>query len=151
MSAFLLNDKVEAGLVAIVRGAVVDAAVMIVPGKSGGDLARPVVICGCDGEGMADPPGTGNFQVNAYVAVEYEVSEGDGGAAGKAAMQALVSDVFSAVQVGDLAEKLTAAVADLTVFPTSVQFGAPESERLESGAWVDRLPMRLYACGSALS
>lgn len=148
---FLLNDKVESALVALVRAAVADTAVSVLPGKDAGTIALPCVICAADGDGLEDPIGTGNCWVNATVAIKHAAADEMDEVEAKTYMQELVAQVFGAVQVGDLAEKLTAAIEDFTVFPGSVVFGAAESGRDEAGVWVDSLPVRLYCCGQTLT
>lgn len=162
---FLLNDKVEAALEVIVRQAV--TAVQVVTGKSAAvKMVPPVIICAAEADGQEDPFRSGNFFVNGSVAIKtLAVPDEDGvessksnaqssadlEAAVKSDSQDLVASVFGAVCVADLAEQLTAAVPDLTVFPGSVQFGAPESGRDAKGIWNDVIHFRCYACGSRLS
>ena len=157
---FLLNDKCEAALAAIVTAAAAEAQVLT--GKSATDKqSPPVVICSAEAEGEEDPKGTGNFFVNCSVAVKSGAVPNEDGTDNpdapeadadqvKAANQALVAAVFGAVCVADLADQMTAAVPDLTVFPASVQFQAPESGRDGHGVWTDALHFRCYACGSRL-
>jgi hypothetical protein len=157
---FLLNDKVEAALAAIVVPAAGDA--QVVTGKSAVDKqAPPVVVCSAEAQDMDDPPGSGNYFLNGSVAIKSAaVPNEDGTVAAedlanveadiKAANQELVEGVFKAVQVDDLAERLSDEVDGLTVFPGSVQFGAPESGRDEKGFWIDVVHFRCYACASEL-
>src|ERR1051326_1219942 len=154
---FLLNDKCESALAALVMPAAfaVEPEINVYPGKSSAERALPCVICGADGDGLEDPKGTGNFWMDCYVAIEHgAVPNEDGtspdGPDPKVADQALVSAVFGGLMVEDLAAQLSAAGADFTVFPMGVIFGAPEGGRNEDGVWIDRLPIRLYCCGRAL-
>ena len=155
---FLISDKVETALAAMVAAVATEA--QVVTGKSAEDKqAPPMVICSAEVDGNDDPYGTGNYFVNGTVAIKSAAvpnEDGSGDAAGqeaslKAANQALVDAVFRVLQVDDLAEQLAAAVSDLTVFPGSVQFGAPESGRDEKGFWIDVLHFRCYACGAGLT
>jgi hypothetical protein len=156
---FLINDKVEAALAVLVAAAA--GEVQVATGKSASDKeAPPIIICSAEAEGDDDPRGSGNFMVNGSVAIKTSAIPNEDGTEGdsanaeeaiKTANQALVAAVFGALQVIDLAEQLSAAVEGLTVFPASVQFGAPESGRDGKGVWNDVLHFRCYACGSSLS
>jgi len=74
----------------------------------------------------------------------------DDDADAKAKNQELVSAVFEALMVDDLADQLTSAVEDLTVFPNSMVFGAPESGKDEKGAWMDSMGVKMYCCAAAI-
>lgn len=159
---FLLNDKAEAALAAIVMPAAGTAQVFT--GKTATDKQPPpVIICSAAAEEQEDPRGSGNFFVNCSVAIKTGAVVNEDGtapadadqaalaAAVKAQNQALVAAVYGAVMVADLDAQMSEAINDFTVFPASVQFGAPESGRDANGVWIDVLHFRCYACGSALS
>lgn len=159
---FLLNDKAEAALAAIVTPAA-DGA-QVVTGKTATDKqAPPLIICSAAVEEQEDPPHTGNFFVNCSVAIKTgAVVNEDGTAAAdavaddleaavKAQNQARVVAIYGVVMVADLAEKMSEAIDDFTVFPASVVFGASESGRDAKGVWIDVLHFRCCACGSKLS
>ena len=147
---FLLNDKAEAALAAIVTAAAGTA--QVVTGKTATDKeAPPLIICSAAAEEQEDPPHTGNFFVNCSVAIKTGAIVNEDGtapadadqaaleAAVKAENQALVAAVYGAVMVADLAEQMSEAIDDFTVFPASVVFGAPESGRDGKGVWIDVL------------
>ncbi|HEV2350804.1 MAG TPA: hypothetical protein VG028_13265 [Terriglobia bacterium] len=157
MGSFFLNDKIEEALVAIITQTVPAAAlagVEVLPGKNPGIKSAPCVICFCDGDGEEDPRGSGNFWVDAGVGIKfYAVANPDGSGDEpdpKGANQALISAVFGAIWLSNLDALLSAAVADLTVFPTSVIFQAHSSGRDQDGAWIDELRFKCYCCASAL-
>lgn len=159
---FLINDKCEEALAAIVAPAV--TGVQVLTGKSASDKqAPPVIICSAACDGEADPYGTGNYFVRCSVAIRTNAvaddSSTDSGdeldsiereAAIKAENQALVESVFAAVQRHDLADLMSEAVAGLLVFPGSVQFEAPESGQGSGGYWIDVLHLRCYGCGQII-
>jgi hypothetical protein len=150
----ILNDNVEAALVALVSQVGLAEAVLVVPAKSAEGKAAPLVICEAECDEHDDPPMSGNFFVNAAVEVKAAATEtadgNEAGAAAVAANQALVSQVFAALMVSDLPERMNALGMDLTVFPGMVQFGHQKG-RDEQGVWSDVLTVRLYACASALA
>src|ERR1039458_207906 len=151
---FSLNDKVEAALAVLVAAAA-PAGTQVLTGKSPQDVSLPVAICSAEAEGDEDPKGSGNYFVRGMVTVRSSAVINETAAGSdpdpKGTDQGLVSSIFAAVMMADLAEQLTAAGTDLTVFPASVQFGAPESGYGEKGHWIDTLPFRCYACGAALA
>lgn len=164
MSLFLLADKSEEALVALVLAiptlnTVAGTTLQVLPGKNSEDkLKAPIVVCSAELEEMEDPHFTGNYWVNAMVAIKTEaVTNPDGtdpaatDADTKEESQSLVELIFTALQVDDLAAQLTAAVDDFTVFPASVQFGAPQGGRDEKGVWIDTMRIRFYACGRSLA
>jgi hypothetical protein len=151
---FLVGDKIEAALVILVSPVV--SGVQVLPGKSASDKQPPpVIICSAEEDGDEEPPHSGNFFVNGSVAIKSsavtnEAGMGEPAPDPKSADQALVSAVFGAVRVANLAELLSAAVPDLTVFPVSVIFVGTERGRDKLGVWNDVLHFRCLACGQAL-
>lgn len=139
----MLLDKLDEALAALVTPAA--TGFQVLTGKSAEEKTVPCVICSSEMDGDADPPGLGNFYVRATVAVKQD-STGV-----KATAQTAAGAIMAAVMVDDLPEHLNAAVAGLTVFPGSVQFGSFESGQDETGLWVDILRLRCYACETDLA
>ena len=158
---FLINDKVEMALAAVVAEAVAGMVpeltrpVRVVTGKASGDVPEPPLIeCSAQAEGEDDPRGSGNVWVSASVAVRSSaVPNEDGTGTGedpRVENQALVAAVYAGLATTDLAERLGAAVEGLTVFPGSVMWSAPESGRDKNGVWVDVMHLKFYGCGRRL-
>jgi hypothetical protein len=146
-----LNDKIESALVAIISAAVTDLTVSVVPGKYAADKTLPVVICSADGDGPDDPPGTGNFWINATVTVKASASDAASAAQAKTDQQSLADSVFNALYLDTLAAGLSAAATALTVFRGSVQFSSVESGEDAEGVWLDSVRIRMLACSSSLA
>ena len=151
---FLVADKVETALAALVTAEA--GAIPVYTGKSSEEKEAPCIICSAEISEDEDPKGTGNYWVTATVFIKQSgVTNEDGtdenAASPKAATQAISAAVLGALLVDDLADLLTAATDDLTVFDGSVIFGAATAGQDESGLWIDSLQMRLYACGSELA
>jgi hypothetical protein len=164
---FLLADKVEAALAAVIAPAV--SGLQILTGKSSGTKGPPpAIICVAEEDGDEDPIHSGNFFVNCRVEIKCSEVPNQNGTDDEGAEppdetegfppderklrdEALVAAVFSDIRVSDLASRLSAAVADLTVFEGSVVFEGAERDRDEHGVSVDTLRFRCLACGSALA
>jgi hypothetical protein len=169
---FLLADKIEAALAALIAPVV--SGPQILTGKSSQEkLAPPIIVCSAEETGDEEPIHWGNFWVGAAVEIKCaavfaerrarflrpSVPVGPPRDGPKDADQDLVSAVFTAIRVDNLAARLNVIGQDMdfTVFPGSVIFEATvRSREGASGAgkdflWVDRLAFRCLACGSALA
>ncbi len=158
MAAFLVNDKLEAALVALITPAVsaLTPIPAVVGGKASTDKEAPIVICDCQGEGEDDPQGTGNFWLRGEIQIKHTGVPNETGADPATAdpitaNEALITAVCGAVMVDDLEAQLTAAVSDFHVFSGSASFSAPVRGQDENGNWVDTIALRVYCCGSALN
>lgn len=153
----LVNDKLEAALVALITPAVAALVPVpdVVPGKDSGDKTLNVVICDAQGEGEEDPKGTGNFFLDAEIemrstAVPNETAATPATPDPKIANQAMVTAVTTVIMVDNLPALLSAAVPNFTVFPNGIIFKGPGRRQDETGAWIDTLGLRAYCCGSSI-
>lgn len=145
----LLNE-VESAFVSLITTAITTQA-NVYTGKSSGDKSLPWVVCEANGDGEDDPKGSGNFWVNVRTMVKVSGATEAGGPDPKIADVALVSNVWTVLQVTNLDAQLNAQARNLTVFPTAFIIGAPTREYDETGGWVDILPIRIYCCNSVLA
>jgi hypothetical protein len=114
-----------------------------------------VILCFADGDGAFDPPYSGNGWVNFTVQIKQKSvanargtdTEAEPGPTPEVVSKAFAAAIWNRLLVDDLPELLTAAVADLTVFPTGVLFGTPDRFEDEEGLWVDQVKGRAYCCG----
>jgi hypothetical protein len=129
---------------------------MVYTGKSSDEKTIPCVICSAEITEDEDPKGTGNWPVRCTVAIKQSGVRNEDGTetdadSPRSDTQVNSAEILAVLMVDDLAEQITAAGADLTVFPGSIQFGSAESGRDDTGLWIDSLSFSCYACGSTLS
>lgn len=139
-----LTDKLESAFVSVLQSAI--PGVQIVTGKNATVKGVPIIICWADGQGEEDPPFSGNYWLNGAVEIKGHAGPVKNSAAAKVAQQDLHGLVYDALRVTDIAEQLTAGVADFTVFPNAVLFDAPVSGNDDAGVWTDAFPFRVYCC-----
>lgn len=152
------NDKLEEALVAVLTAPVqaINASCAVVPGKSSdADPQTPIFICAATGNGEMDPPFSGNFWLTGEISFYHTAVQNEDGSDANATDPkdddlALWGGMLEALIVDDIADQLTAAVDDFTVFPSGVIFSAPERD--QSGAfWMDKIQFRVYCCCRSFS
>lgn len=150
-----LIDRCEEAFVAVLTAPVGALATVVTSDEYNGK-SLPVIICACDGSGFEDDPkGSGNFFLNWTITIKTRAVQNFTATAPadnpKTTSQTLIELVLEKLMVDDLADQLTAAVADFTAFPAGLFFNAPTSGQDETGAfWIHEISGRVYCCPSEI-
>jgi len=149
MAAVIVLSKTRSALVAFLTAANVGCD-RIYDEKSAGDKAAPNVSCGA-ANAVEDPPGTGNFWVDAVVSVKTPgaVDVGQAESDPKNSSESLCAAVFLALEVDDLAAQLTDIQDDFTVMGIAGEKGHHLEQ--DGDCWVESIAVRLYCCASDFS
>jgi len=122
-------------------------------GRNSGNQSQTEIVCAVSSVAEESPAFSGNHECEIGVTVRSAATRdpADGESAELAAMD-LLDVVAVDLHSTTLAESLTAAVPDLTVFTNSVRhMGQARVYNDEAGAWEDTISLRLYACPSTLA